>query len=72
MGASRFRFCAPRKKEISEAPPRVTGTSTALVEDNRRHGIHASAATGDSGWDGFPIDYEHAMFVLLQPAVHAA
>ena len=71
IGRSKIRFRTPRGKEISEAAPQVTGTAKALVQDNGRQGIHVSAATGHSGWDGTPIDYEHTMFVLMQPTLHA-
>ena len=67
-GANRFCFFTPRGKPISEAAPQFTGEPAALVEHNQRCGIHISAETGDCGWDGTPFNYDHTLFVLLQPA----
>lgn len=67
--AGGFRFFRPDGREVtaSVVAPEPSGDAVdALREQHRAAGIAIDARTGFSGWDGWPVDYEHVVFCLVR------
>ncbi|MHB1138675.1 MAG: HNH endonuclease signature motif containing protein [Microthrixaceae bacterium] len=56
--ASAPRFARPDGVEVSERPPRLSGSLGELVEAHRRHGVDIAADGAGSRWVGDELDWD--------------
>ena len=60
-----FGFSAPDGASVGPPKPNVASTPCTLVAHNRSLGLDIGAKTATARWLGEPVDYDHALLVLM-------
>ena len=60
-----FRFSAPNGAPVNPPEPSEASTPGTLVAHNRSLGLDIGPGTATAGWLGEPVDYDHALLVLM-------
>ena len=60
-----IRFSAPNGAPVSPPRPSAASTPGTLVAHNRSLGLNIGAGTATARWLGEPVDYDHALLVLM-------
>ena len=60
-----FRFSAPNGAPVGPPKPNEASAPDTLVAHNRTLGLDVGAATATARWLGEPVDYDHALLVLM-------